>query len=414
MGVLVKAEKVIRFIWCGLISGLFALAAHSVAADEGDTLNFSVGSALQFNSNVFRTPDTSGPQPGFSKKGDYSNVSHAGLNIDKAYSQQRFQLGGTYSITRYDTFSTINSDTLSYQGAWLWALTPHLTGSLNASQSQAQVSFADLTGATQRNIRTTTNQNLSIDAWVSGKWHLIAAVGKSEASTEQALLAAPGTRGQSLEGGVRYVATSNNTITFTHRVKPTDLVNFALDTTRNLIETNYRDIESELKVDWRLSGKSSINGRLARKSRRNEHIPQRDFSGIAGDISYAWKASDKLQFTFGASRDISPFSAFGNASQSSNDKLDHKLSLTSSWQTSAKTSVNLSLSRTLSDYRGDVLSTGSTARTDDLRSAQLGLNWEMKRFFSLSASLGRDLRTSNAAGFQFGNNAASVGAELKF
>ena len=414
MAVLVKVGKIMRVIWCSLMSGLLALMAQSAVADAGDTVNFSVGSALLFNSNVFRTPDTSGPQPGFSKKGDYSNVSHAGLNVDKAYSQQRFQLGGTYSITRYDTFSTINSDTLSYQGAWLWALTPHVTGSLSARQSQAQISFADVSGATQRNIRTETSQNLSIDAWVSGKWHLIAGVGKSESATEQALLASPATRGQSLEGGVRYVATSGNTITFTHRVKPTDLVNFALDTTRNLTETNYRDIESELKVDWRLSGKSSINGRLVRKLRRNEHIPQRDFSGIAGDISYAWKASEKLEFTLGASRDLSPFSAFGNTSQSSNYKLDHRLSLSSSWQTSAKTVVNLSLSRTLSDYRGDVLSVGGAARSDDLRSAQLGFNWGVKRFLSLNASLGRDLRTSNITGFQFSNNSASVGAELNF
>ena len=151
-----------------------------------------------------------------------------------------------------------------------------------------------------------------------------------------------------------------------------------------------------------------------RKLRRNEHIPQRDFSGIAGDISYAWKASDKLEFTLGASRDLSPFSAFGNTSQSSNYKLDHRLSLSSSWQTSAKTVVNLSLTRTLSDYRGDVLSVGGTARSDDVRSAQLGLHWEVKRFLSLNASLGRDSRTSNAAGFQFSSNAASVGAELKF
>ena len=282
------------------------LPAPLVAADQFDTINFTLGSNRQYNSNVFRTPDNVGPQPGFSTKSDYSTTTYVGVNFDKAYSQQRFQLGGNYNIRRFDVITTVDSDTLSYQGAWLWALTPHFTGSLNASRSQNEVSFADDEGATQRNIRTTTSQNLTFDAWVSGKWHLIGAVGNSETKTEQAILSSPGTRSQNIEGGVKYVSTAKNSITVTHRVKSTELTNFTLNL-GSLVETDYRDIETEVKVSWQLSGHSSISGRLAQKSRRNDNFSQRDFSAYAADISYDRKVSDKLKFTILASRNPSPF-----------------------------------------------------------------------------------------------------------
>ena len=389
------------------------LAAPLVAADQFDTINFTLGSNRQYDSNVFRTPDNVGPQPGFSTKSDYSTTTYVGVNFDKAYSQQRFQLGGNYNIRRFDVITTADADTLSYQGAWLWALTPHFTGSLNASRSQTQVSFADNEGATQSNIRTTTSQNLTFDAWVSGKWHLIGAVGNSEGKTEQAILSSPGTRSQNIEGGVKYVSTANNSITVTHRVNSTELTNFTLNL-GSLVETDYRDIETEVKVSWQLSGHSSISGRLAQKSRRNENFSQRDFSAYAADISYDRKVSDKLKFTISASRNPSPFPAIGNNSPSANYKLDQKLSFSSTWQPSAKTSVNLTLSRLLSDYQGDALGLGGAPRTDDLRSAQLGFSWGIRRYVSLNAGLGRDLRTTNTPGFQFSNNNASVGAELRF
>lgn len=389
------------------------LAAPPAAADQFDTINFTLGSNRQYDSNVFRTPDNVGPRPGFSTKSDYSTTTSVGVNFDKAYSQQRFQLGGNYNIRRFDVITTADADTLSYQGAWLWALTPHFTGSLNASRSQTQVSFADNEGATQSNIRTTTSQNLTFDAWVSGKWHLIGAVGNSEGKTEQAILSSPGTRSQNIEGGVKYVSTANNSITVTHRVNSTELTNFTLNL-GSLVETDYRDIETEVKVSWQLSGRSSISGRLAQKSRRNDNFSQRDFSAYAADISYDRKVSDKLKFTVSASRNPSPFPAIGNNSPSANFKLDQKLSFSSTWQPSAKTSVNLTLSRLLSDYQGDALGLGGAPRTDDLRSAQLGFSWGIRRYVSLNAGLGRDVRTTNTPGFQFSNNNASVGAELRF
>lgn len=386
---------------------------QSALADEFDTVNFKLGTNVLYNSNVFRTPDTSAPLLGFSTKADRITSSNADVTIAKMYSQQRFQLDSTYTMRQYDTHSRFDANTLNYHGAWLWALTPHLTGTFNVTQNQAEVPFTDTTGESQRNTRTTTSRNVSIDGWISGKWHLVAGFGQTELKTEQAVLSTPGTKSQYSEAGIRYVATSQNSITFKHRVLPVDLTNFTLNPI-SLTETNYKDIETEIKVTWKLSGQSSIDGTLARKNRRNEHFSQRDFSGTAGDLNYTWKPTGKWQFSLSASRNVSAFSAVGNIAQNAAYRLDQRLTVGAGWSPSARTSVNLNLSRLQSDFLGPVFAVTGPARSDELNSAQLGMSWSVRRYISLSASLGRDFRTSNTPGFQFSNNSASVGAELKF
>ena len=396
-----------------LIAGLVLPMGQSAYADEQDTVNFTLGTNFLYNSNVFRTPDTSGPQAGFTTKADIITNNNAGVTIAKSYSQQRFQLDSNYSMRQYDTFSRLDANTLNYHGAWLWALTPHVTGSFNLTQNQAEIPFTDTTGETTRNTRTSTSRTMSLDGWISGKWHVIAGLGQTESKTEQAILSTPATKSQYMEAGLRYVATSQNSITLRHRVTPVELTNFTLDP-NSLTETNYKDIETEIKVSWKLSGQSTIDGRLARKSRRNEHFAQRDFSGISGNLNYAWKPTAKLQFTFGASRNVSAFGAVGNATQNSSFRLDQTLTVGAAWSTSARTSMNLSLSRQQSDFLGPVFGNTSAARVDELTNAQLGMSWGVRRYVTLSASVGRDFRASNAAGFQFSNNSASLGAQLNF
>lgn len=389
-----------------------AFLAQPAVADQYDTLNVSAGSSLTYDANVFRTPDSTGPLPGFSTKSDYSNVNHVGLRIDKPYAQQRFQFDVTKTITRYKTFSFLNSDALNYRGAWLWALTPHLTGTLSADRTQAQIPFTEIGGA-QRNVRTTNNRNFNLDGWVSGGWHLLAGVGQTESTTEQTVLSLPSYRSHHVEAGLRYAAASGNSITFMQRSIPAELINQPLDPV-NLIDTNYRDTESELKVNWKPSGKSSFDGSLTRKERRNEHFAQRDYSGTAGELRYVWTPTGKLQFNLAAGRNILPYVAFGNTIENSTYKVDQTLSLGSVWQVDAKIAVHLNFTRTLSDYRGPVFAITGPARNDDFRIARLGVDWALARYLSLSASLERDRRSSNVARFEFSDTLATVGASLTF
>lgn len=403
------ARRLVPVAACALAA---ACLPQSAVADEFDTLNLVLSDSLRYDANVFRTPDSSGPPLGFTTKSDRINVFSVGLKIDKPYAQQRFQLDATQTMTRYDVFSYLNADTHNYRGAWLWHLSPRVSGTLSTERTQAEVPFVDV-GGFQRNVRTTDNRSFNLDGWMFGGWHLLAGFTQRESKTEQKLLGQPSSRSRHMEAGLRYEAGSGNAITVMQRWMPADVIDQSLDPV-NLIETNYRDTESELKVNWKPSGNSSFDGSLTRKERRNEHFAQRDFSGLAGHLGYLWTPTGKLTFHFSADRKIGPYAALGNVIANSSYKVDNILSFEPVWQVDAKIAVRLRFARTATDFRGPVFAVSGPPRSDDFRTALVGVDWSPLRNVSLRASLQRERRSSNDPGFEYGDTIGSLSASVTF
>jgi exopolysaccharide biosynthesis operon protein EpsL len=326
---------------------------------------------------------------------------------------QRFVVKAINTYTKYANNNNLDNDALNYSATWLWALTPHLTGSLSSERTQAQVSFAQV-GGTQRNLLTTRNQNFSFDFTVSGAWHLIGGFGETDSMTEQPVLTVPSQHAQRSEGGIRYVSRAGNSVSAVFRYIPTRLVDQSLNPAL-LIDTDYRDTERELRADWKLTGKSTVIGRLLRKERSNEHFRQRDFSGTGGELRYIWLPTGKLQINAALARDLSSYAAFGNVLENSTYRVDDTLSVSGVWQATAKTTVIARLSRTNSEFRGPVFFPVTLPlREDTLTIASLSADWAISRAVLLSANLEHSQRSSNQQQFQFQNNSFLLGASLKF
>jgi len=394
---------------CVLVAALHAAPA---CADEFDTLNLVLSQTITYDANVFRTPDSAAPQTGFDSKGDRIDTTSVGFKLNKPYAQQRLQADFAQTTTRFNTFNFLNSEGINYRAAWLWALTPHLTGTLSTDSAQSQVPFAQA-GGTQKNLRTATNRTFSVDGWLSGGWHVLAGITQSEAKTEQVNLSTPSYDSRRIEAGIRYEAASANSVSVMGRTIPADTINQRLDPV-NFIETGYRDVESELKVHWKPSGKSTFDVTLMRKQRINEHFAQRDFAATTGELRYGWTPTGKLQINLSANRNISPFLAFGNTIQNSSYVIDNALLVGAVLQAAAKLSFSANATRKQSDYGGPVFAVSGPPRQDDLRSLQVGVNWIPLRALSLSANFGRDRRDSNATGFQFTDKVVTITAVATF
>jgi exopolysaccharide biosynthesis operon protein EpsL len=406
------------FIWSHVALPAFcaltvaALSAQSARADEFDTFNFVTGSRLRYESNILQSPDFSIPPPGVSSKADTYNVSYIGLRVDKPVSLQRFQLSATDTTTHYSSYTFLDNNALDYHAAWLYSITPHVTGSLSSDRTQAQIPFA-LIGGAQRNIVTTNSRNFTIDVTGGGVWHLLGGLGTTDLTTEQQQLTVPPTRSRRYEGGIRYLSNAGNSVTAIYRHIPAELIGQALDP-RLLIDTNYRDSEAEVRAEWQVTGLSRIEARLMRKQRTNEHFTQRDFSGTTGEARYSWTPTGKLKFSFAATRDLVPYAAFGNVIENSTYRVDDTLSVVSIWEATAKINVQATLLRTESDFRGPVFPITGPVRADTLTLGRLKADWAITRFATLTAILEHDRRASNVPGFQFTNTIVSVGAALTF
>src|SRR2546423_12145090 len=219
-------RRLCRVVVCAFAA---ATAIDSARADEFDTLNVSISTSLTYDSNIFRLSDSIDPQAalGTSMKSDQISISTLLLRLDKSLSQQRFQLDVSETIYRYKNFSFLDFEAFEYRGAWLWHLTPRISGTLGADRRQALVPFGDVRTA-QKDLRTVDREYLTLDAQLTGGWHALAGASHFQ-QKDSRLLVTPeqGYDAVSGEAGIQYIAAPGSAIAVIQRyVKGTYNSNF--------------------------------------------------------------------------------------------------------------------------------------------------------------------------------------------
>jgi exopolysaccharide biosynthesis operon protein EpsL len=385
-------------------------AAQPAAAQQDHPVMAAIGRSVTWDSNLFRLPPSVDPQTllGRPAKSDRISATYVGLRVDKLYAQQRFLLDLTGTAYRYDNFSFLDFDALEYRGTWRWYLTPRVSGTLGADRSQALVNFTDFRDPSQRNVRTAENRLLSVDGWLFGGWHLLGGLRQQEVKNSVAFVQLGSIRASGAQGGVKYVARSGSSVTFNLR----SLVGHFTDRTADpvtLLDDGFRRSESELLATWIVTGKSTLDGRLARLDYRSSHFGQRDFSGTAARLEYRWAPAAKLSANIAVSRDVEPWQ-----DNFASYRTDHRLSFGPIWQLAARTALGMSLERIASDFRNPVAAFAGPQRHDTFRSAQLTLDWQLLRNVSIRVSLQRSQQMSTDPAFEFKAAAATLGGSLMF
>lgn len=366
---------------------------------------------LIHDSNVLRLPGNAVVLPaGVSSKSDTINAATLGLRIDKEYAQQRIQLDIAGSAYRYSQLSYLNYDALEYRGAWQWRITPRWGGVLSADRRVSLASYADtaLASRNQRNLNVTDNVQLTIDGTVHGGWHALLGVFQSQTKYAQAILPQNSNRVSGAEAGVKYVTAAGSALSLLRRSTQGDYLNRVPDAA-TVSDNAFHRNDTELRLDWNVSGKSAILGRIGKVDVRHENFAARNFSGLAGDITYAWSATDKLRIDLAARRELASW-----WQTTASYRIDDTLSLAPTWQISPKVSVRLRTERTQSDFLGPVVALTGPLRHDTAQSALLGIGWAPWPNVALDASLQRFKRSSNFAGLDYDSTVASVNARLRF
>lgn len=386
------------------------LAAGLVRADAGDTLNFFAGATVRQEDNLFRLPSDIDPLlfVGKPTRSDQVRVTYFGAQLDKSYSQQQFHLDATSSNYRYQTFDKLNFEAFDYRASWKWHLTPRLSGNVSLDHKQTQTSFADNRNFGGNNTRTTENRRVDADWWLHGSWHLTGGVSQYQYRNTQAFTAEDSLRQRSADAGVRYVAESGSSLTLLTRKSRGEYKDRLLSAP-SLLDTGYKQVDTELQMSWILSGKSTINGRLTHLERKHEHFVQRDFQGTAGRLDYTLTPTGKLQLKLSAARDIASWQTTTESYY-----VNKSLAFAPVWQISGKTALRLNLECSQRDFLGGAVVPPPVARQDRVRTAQLSLDWSPVRNLSLSASVQRDQRSSNNANLGYRANAVSIAAQLSF
>ena len=368
-----------------------------------------IGSSVTWDSNVFHLPSSVDAQALLGKpaKSDRISATYAGLRVDKPYAQQRFLLELTETAYRYDNFSFLDFNALQYQGSWQWHFTPRVSGTLAADRTEALVNYTDFRDPSTRNVRTVDNRLLSVDAWLFGGWHLLGAARQQAAKNSAQFVQLGSSRVTGGEGGVKYVAGSGSSVTFNLRSVVGHFTDRVADPV-TLVDDGFRRSESELLATWIVTGKSTLDGRLARVDYHSSHFAERDFTGSAARLGYRWAPTAKLSLNLAVSRDLQPWQ-----DDFASYRVDTRLSFGPRWELGARTALAMTLDHVASDFRNPVVP-GGPDRRYAFRSAQLALDWQLLRNVSVKASLQRNLQTSNDPAIPFSATVATLDASLMF
>ncbi len=374
------------------------LAAGLPHAALADVINVVAGGSATRDSNIFRRPDA---------LADTTMAAYAGLRVDVPYSLQRFQLDVTRTAYRHNDLGFLDFDGTDYRGAWLWSLTPRVTGSLTADRAEAQVPFLDFQG-TQRNVRRIRNEAFQLDALLGYGLHLLAAASHSQQTSSVPFVAQTDFRIARIEGGLRYVLPAGHSISLVQRTGQGEYINRVFDPLVPL-DTDFKENETEVQGTWLLGGRSTLSGRLSHLERRHAHLSQLDSSGFTGEVNYAWIPTGKLNLGVFARRSLVPY-----FDVLTTHRIDKSIGITPRWQATDHLAVTLAFARTQSEFLGATTIPGGAARKDTYNAWNLGMSWTPARAIVLNAGYQRLRRASNDPAFPFDARITTLGAALTF
>jgi exopolysaccharide biosynthesis operon protein EpsL len=397
-----------------LVAGVAAIAIGQLypvtafTAPE-DPVNFIVGTSLRYEDNLFRLAPSVDPLVvlGRAQRSDWISSTYAGIKVDKPYSLQRFLLNATVTTNRYDTFSYLNATTNDYRAAWLWSLTPHLTGELSSEQQQFAASYADFRNFTARNVQTNTIQRANFDWSAGAGWHVLGGFSESRSKNTSVFTAVGDFTMDTVSAGIKYESTRGNSVTVEHRNSRGEYLGRVVDPILSL-DNRFRHTETDVEAKWQAGARSLVVGKIGYVERVHANFPSRDFSGGVARLAYLWTPTEKLSFNLAAGHNLYSFQELANSYYS----LDY-LTLTPAWAVGPRTTLKLKLDVSHRQFKGPVIP-AAILREETIRSAQLSADWAITRTATLSGFFLIDDRSSNIAAFEYRANTAGVTAQLKF
>jgi exopolysaccharide biosynthesis operon protein EpsL len=376
------------------------LFTHTAYADDKDTINVIAGVNRLHDNNLFRTSS--------SESSDNITATYAGIRIDKPYAQQRFKFDYKLTANRYQNNDFLDFNAKDYKAAWLWTLTPYLTGTLSADRKQQLNDFRDFNSSTVKSVRTVETQHFEADFSPHGNWHLLGGVTRIDLTNSQTFNEESDFTMNSVDAGLKYVFTSGNTITFMGHDRKGTYQKRELDPGL-LFDTGFDETEAEAKLDWTLTGKSKLNMRLAHVNRDHDNFSQRNYSGAVGRVGYTWTPTGKTQLVVAASTDLSSF----QTSYSSYYRND-VLSISPMYSISSKITAKASASISERTFLGDGSDPTAQDRVDRYKNASIGLSWTPYRSVTIGADIRHSTRNSNIVNRDFTDTTVGLSADLLF
>jgi exopolysaccharide biosynthesis operon protein EpsL len=381
------------------------LVASVASALEGDPLALTLGRTTSRDDNVFRVPTNYGPIA------DTITSSFVGMSLDERYSRQAVHLDLQGSSNRYARLAALDYDGYRGTAQWVWQMGGNLSGDLTWNRSQTLSSFADLR-FTHRNINVADSRSINAAYAIHPDWSAYLRTTSATYTNSAAVNLISDLTTKSFELGLQYSGAQGNQAgihmrTTDGRYPNRELLTGAL----NLVDNSYREEVLESTFAWVPSGVNRLTASLGYLQRKHVDVPQRNFTGPIGNISWDWMLTGNTTINASASRQLGAQEYI-----LSNYQVTRALAFGPRWSPTAKVSVEARLERILRAYAGDPrFIVGNFAEPSDATTASnLSLQYAPAQFLQLALSIRREQRTSSNAASEYDSNVTTVTAQFKY
>jgi exopolysaccharide biosynthesis operon protein EpsL len=377
----------------------FAQATAATTADEGLSIQARLG--IEHDSNVLRQPS------GIS---DVAWTAGVGLRYNKRFSLQRLRADVQWDMWRYQDESQLNFNTLNYNLAWDWSVTPRFHGTISADRRQFREVTTDPTGTVNRIGRRTERTELAEGVFeVGGGWRALA--GLSHYRTQSTV---PGTWDASpsiryVHVGAGYESRAGSTATLRYRRGDGEYNDPTFLGAAPALNSDFRDHLVEGVVRWAATGKTTVDARLGHLKRDHDTAPALDFDGIVGGVNVNWDITGKTRLVAGWMRDISASGLAVGGHVESN-----RFFIAPVWQATGKTSFNLRYDHTRRNWEDVPVGGPGFNRSERLESLQVGVDWEALRTITVSGYARRERMRSSLLNAGYRANVYGVIARANF
>jgi exopolysaccharide biosynthesis operon protein EpsL len=380
------------------------LVAIPAFAGESDPLKLILSETLTHDDNVFRRARSAAPVA------DSYSSSSVGLMFDTDLSRQHIHGEASKNNTRFNQLKLLDNEGSNVQFGWQGSFPGRLKLDAHLGRSESLANYEDIRTSTAKDIVTNESASLRLSYALHPDWSISAQMSNGKTTNSAVTSASNDTKTKTAELSLQYDSPLGNQAMLLLRTTDGRYPNRQV-VASGLVDNSYRQNELQALVRWAPSAKSAFNVRIGRTRREQEQLPQRNFTGATGSLSFDWAATSKTSFNVTAGRDVSP-QDFGLAKYA----IVRSYGIGAGWLPTAKISTRLQLNYQSRIYGGDVgLASGAAPiPTDATRSASLSLHYTPIRALNLSMQYSHEVRESNNPALPFSSNIATLSGTLTF
>ncbi len=392
---------------------LMVLMMNSAAvyADETDFFSPFVTGTYGYDSNFFRLQNDQAAlnRLGTTDRSASYSVLSAGANLNWQFSRQRIKAKAEFSQTRFDKYSALDFDGRDSLLQWDWLLGSRLSGDAGVKERVAQGSFVNI----QQPINNLITQRQVFAHGViqiGAPWKFKFGVEKFDSQNSLTSLQTQDSKVQTYNAGLQYQSRAGTLVEFISEMSDGQYPNRQIVGV-SPVDNTYKQWDNGVAMTWQATGKTTLKGRLNYTKRTYNDVPQRDFSGVTGQVSALWQVTEKTSFGLFIYRNIGVIE-----NTTASYSVNRGVAATAAWKATDKITLNLGLVQDRLAYSGDpgfVLAT-TTAREDKLSSLQFGTSFQVLRNTTLGLNLRRGVNQSNQALASYSYNSVMLNLRSVF